>query len=63
MTLSNEKLDIAMAKLAINKTELAERAGISRNRLCVLMNSKVVTAVAVGKIAKALGVDVTEIIE
>lgn len=63
MTIDDNKIAVAMARKRFTKTSLAEAAGISRNRLNVILNSKNVTPVAVGKIAKALDVDVTEIIE
>lgn len=63
MTIDDNKIAVAMARKRFTKTSLAEAAGMSRNRLNVILNSKKVTPVAVGRIAKALGVDVTEIIE
>lgn len=63
MTINDEKLMLAMAKKAVTKVQLAERAGMSRNRLNVVLNSKKVTPVTIGRIAKALDVDVTEIME
>lgn len=44
-------------------TQLAERCGISRNRVNVILNSRTVSPMTAGKLAKALEVDVTEIIE
>lgn len=63
MTIDDNKIAVAMARKRFTKTSLAEAAGMSRNRLNVILNSKKVTPVAVGRIAEALGVDVTEIIE
>lgn len=63
MTIDNNKIAVAMARKSFTKTSLAEAVGMSRNRLNVIFNSKKVTPVVVGRIAKALGVDVTEIIE
>lgn len=63
MTLSETKVEIAMARKRLTKLALAEKAGMSRNRLNVLLNSKKITAVAAGRIATALECDVTEIIE
>ena len=63
MTISDSKFEMAMARQAMTKTSLAEKAGMSRNRLNVVLNSKKVTPMVVGRIAKALGVDVTEILE
>ena len=44
-------------------TELAEAYGVSRARMNVILNSQVVTPVCAGRVAKALDVDVTEIID
>lgn len=63
MTLSNEKVDLAMARLTLDKKALAAKAGMSRSRLNVLLNSKVVTPVAVGRLANALECDPLDIIE
>lgn len=63
MTINDSKLAIAMARKKMNKAQLAEKAQMSRNRMNVILNSKKVTPAAVGRIADALGVDVTEIIE
>ena len=63
MTIDNMKFDIAMANSGLTLAQAAERAGISRQRYHVILNQKNVTPVAAGKIARSLGVDVTEIIE
>ena len=63
MTINATKLEIAMARKKMNKAQLAETAGISRNRLYTIINQKNATPLAVGRIADALEVDVTEIIE
>ncbi len=63
MTINATKLEIAMARKKMNKAQLAETAGISRNRLYIIINQKSATPLAVGRIADALEVDVTEIIE
>lgn len=63
MTISDSKLAVALARKQMTKKSLAEAAKISRGRLNAILNSKVVTPVAVGKLAAALECDVTEIIE
>lgn len=63
MTISDTKIALVMARQALTKSALAEKAGMSRNRLNVVLNSKKVTPVSVGRIAQALGVDVSEILE
>lgn len=63
MTINDSKFDIALANSALTLGEVAERAGITRQRLHIILNSKRVTPVAAGKVARALNVDVTEIID
>ena len=63
MTISNTKLEIALAESGLTMTELAERAGLSRQRINTILNSKKATPQAIGKVARGLGVKVTEIIE
>ena len=65
MSLTNDdhKFAIVLANSGLTIGEAAERAGMSRQRFHAILNSKKATAQAVGKVAKALGVDVTEIIE
>ncbi len=63
MRINDMKFNIALANSGLTITQAAERAGISRQRYGVILNQKNVTPQAAGKIAKGLGVDVTEIIE
>lgn len=62
MTIDNVKFDIALANSGLTLAQAAERVGISRQRYHMILNQKSATPVAVGKIARSLGVDVTEII-
>lgn len=63
MTINNTKFEIALAESGLSMGELAERAGLSRQRIHTILNSKKATSQAVGKVARGLGVKVTEIIE
>lgn len=63
LTIDDHKFAIALANSGLTIEEAAGRAGVSRQRFHAILNSKKATAQAVGKVAKALGVDVTEIIE
>jgi DNA-binding Xre family transcriptional regulator len=63
MQLNMHKVDIALANSGVNKTQLAEKAGISRQGFMSLLSQRELTPVSVGKIAKALNVDVAEIVE
>lgn len=63
MTLDEKRVEVELARNQMNKKDLAERAGMSRQRLNVLLNSKRITAKTAGKIANALLVDVLDIIK
>lgn len=63
MTINDHKLRVELARHNMTMGELATAAGISRNRLYIIKNSKSITPKSAGMIAKALGVDVTEIID
>lgn len=63
MKLSREKLDIQIAKNCWTVSELAKNYGVSAQRIRMILNSKQVAPVTAGKLAKALGYDVTEILE
>ena len=63
MVIDNRKFEIALANSGLNIGQAAERAGGSRQRFSMILNQKRVTPQAAGKVAKALGVDVLEIIE
>lgn len=63
LTIDDHKFAIALANSGLTIGEAAGRAGMSRQRFHMILNSKKATSQAVGKVAKALGVPVTEIIE
>lgn len=63
MKLNRNKVDVAMARKKMTVVQLAEAYGVSRARMNVILNSQVITPVCAGRVADALGVDVTEIIE
>lgn len=63
LTIDDRKFAIALANSGLTIGEVAQRGGLSRQRLHMIVNSKRASAQAVGKVAKALGVDVKEIIE
>lgn len=63
MRLNRSKVDVAMARKKMTVVQLAETYGVSRSRMNVILNSQVVTPVCAGRVADALGVDVTEILE
>ena len=63
MKLSKKKIYLARANCRMTVSELAKAYGVSRTRMSVILNQREVTAVCAGRLAKALKVDVTEIIE
>lgn len=63
MKVSRAKINLLMAKLLLNQTALAEKAGISRQTLSAAMNGKNCRPELLGKISKALGVEPEEIAE
>ena len=63
MQLSKNKINVAIAKEQITITKLAERYGVSRSRMNLILNSREVTPVCAGRLAKALNVAVTELLE
>ena len=62
MKLNKNKFDIARAR-ACKETKDLEVEGISRGTLCSLMAGRNARPETIGRIAKALGVDVTAIID
>ena len=62
MKLQKDKLEIAMARACKNTSDLC-KTGLSSATLVRAVRGEELTAKTVGKIARALGVDVTEIME
>ena len=63
MKLSRDKIDLQLARNQWTVKNLAEAYGVTRNRINILLNQREVSTVSAGKLAAALGVDVTEILE
>lgn len=63
ISLSRDKIDIVMARKCWTVSDLAKAYGVSRARINVLLNQRTVSVVGAGRLAAALGVDVTDIIE
>ncbi len=62
MKLNRSKFELARARACKGTKEL-EADGISHGTLCTLMAGKNARPETIGRVAKALGVDVTEIID
>jgi DNA-binding helix-turn-helix protein len=63
MFIDREKLNIAMARALLTGTGLSQKAGISTATLVRAGKGKSIKQPTVGKIAQALGVDVTDIMK
>ncbi len=50
-------------ELGITQTELANKTGVSRNTINGIYNGRTCSLESAGKIAKALGVDVKDLLE
>ena len=63
MRVNTKKLEIAMANACISAKELSEKSGVSQFTITRIQSDANVFPATVGKIAKALNVNVIEIIE
>lgn len=63
MNLNRDKINLAMARRKMTIAQMAQAYGVSRARMNVILNSAKVTPATAGRLADALDVDVTEIIE
>lgn len=58
------KMKIAMARLEITRKQLAEKTGLSEVTIDAYMQERIQPSLpSLGKLAKALNVDVTEIVK
>lgn len=62
MKLNRKEFDLARARACMGQKNF-EKVGIPKGTLCRAMSGRSLKPETLGKIAKALGVDVTEIIE
>lgn len=63
MKISRDKVDVCRARKKKSVSELAEAYGVSRARMNVILNQREVSVVSAGRLADALGCDITEILE
>jgi len=63
MKIKIQKVSLTMAEMGINYSTLSELSGVSRATISYIKNGKSCRPDVVNKIAAALNVDVTEIIE
>lgn len=63
MKLSRDKINIEMARKRMSVAALAKAYGVSRARINVILNQREVSVISAGRMADALGCDVTDILE
>ncbi len=63
MKISKSKIEIAMARAELNRNDLSKKSGLPIPTICNVYSRGTCKPATAGKIASALGVDVTEIIE
>lgn len=63
MRIDKIKIMVVLAKKGLNQTELAEKIGMSRGNLSTIVNGKRCKVETVIKIATALGVEYSELLE
>ncbi len=63
MRISRDKADVCRARKKKSVAELVAAYGVSRARMNVILNQREASVVSAGRLADALGCDVTEIIE
>lgn len=63
LRINKRKLEIAMARAELNRNTLAEKAGLPIPTICNVYTRGTCKPATAGRIAKALNVDVTKILE
>lgn len=63
MKASRKKIDILLARKCLNRKDLAQKAGIPVSTATNVISGANVQPATLGKVAKALNVDVTELLE
>lgn len=63
MRLNIENVEIARARKGFTIEQLAASYGVSRARMTVILNQQKITTLCAGRLAKALDVDVSDIVD
>ena len=63
MRINSIKIKLFMAEKEMSQTILAEKVGVSRQNISLMLCRGTCSVVNAGKLAKALGVDVREIVK
>lgn len=62
MNLDKNKIEIILARKIMTRSELARQCGIAKQNISIILNHGACSTCTAGKIARGLGVDVSEII-
>ena len=63
MKVKTQRIEILVAEQGMTLTQLAKQSGIARQNLSTIIRRGTAEPKTVGKLAKGLGVDVTELLE
>ena len=63
MRIDTNKVQVLLAEREMSKTDFAAESGICRQNISIIIGRGTCTPVTAGKIAKALGVPVAEIVK
>lgn len=63
MKIDSQKIAVILASKGMSKTQLAAQAGLSKQSVSTILTRGTCTTVSAGKLAKALCVEVVEIIK
>ena len=63
MRINARKVEAMLARDSLTRTEVSKRSGISRQSVSCILQRGTCSTVNAGRLARALGVDVTEIME
>lgn len=63
LELNRKQIDVVLGNKCMTIEQLAKLYGCSRSRMSVILNSRVVTPMCAGRLAKALNVKVEQITE
>ena len=63
MTLNTWKIKLILAEKEMNQVDLAAKCGVNRQQINEILSRETCSLKTLGRIAKALGVPVTEIVK
>lgn len=63
MRIDTNKVQILLAELGMSKTDFAAKSGICRPNISIILGRGTCTPATAGKLAKALGIPVAEIVK